>query len=105
MRGVTMRAKTSAGPPAANGTITVIGRDGYVCAEASSALAKNALKPIAKALIRMAASPPRLCGTVARVAEGVKAVPVRHRSGLLPPLWPPWGARMRQTGLFFGANP
>src|SRR5882724_6393068 len=57
MRGVTIRVNTSAGPPAANGTITVIGRDGYVCADASSVVAKIALKPTAKALIRIGGPP------------------------------------------------
>ncbi len=83
MRGVTIRANTSAGPPAANGTITVMGRVGYVCADASNVVAKNALKPIAKALIRMAAVSSKVVRTVARVAGGVKAMLVRHRPALV----------------------
>src|SRR5438067_13402540 len=34
MRSVRMRVSVSEGPPAADGTINVIGRDGYVCAHA-----------------------------------------------------------------------
>ena len=42
MRSARMRVRVSLGPPAANGTMIVIGREGYSCAIALAAIPKVA---------------------------------------------------------------
>ena len=46
IRGVMMRATTSIGPPAANGTTIVTGRAGQSCAEAATVATANAASAV-----------------------------------------------------------
>jgi hypothetical protein len=57
MRSVTMRPMVSFGPPAANGTIIVIGRDGKPCAVAAPAEPKMAVNATPRRSVRMSALP------------------------------------------------
>jgi hypothetical protein len=53
MRSAKMRAIVSFGPPAANGTIMVIGRDGYIWAVAPVRVPRVPAKTMARLTLRM----------------------------------------------------